>query len=93
MRNIFQVKVTKYSATQGENHPISNSSWSTRQPAEISYRIQSDTLEHWSVGILRHTGIDEADKTCLRDVRIQLDIDSVARLRIFIWLIHPVALY
>jgi hypothetical protein len=51
------------------------------------------TFEHRPVGSLRHTDNDEADKTYLRDVGIQLDIDSVARLRIFIWLIHPVVLY
>jgi len=70
--------------TKGENRPFSNSSWTTRQPAEISYPIRIDTLEHRPVGIPRHTDIDEADKTCLQDAGIQLKTDSIARLRIFI---------
>jgi len=71
--------------TQEENRPVSKSSWSTRQPAEISYRIRTDTLEHRPIGNPQHTDNDGAHKTCLRDVN-QLNNDSVARLRTIIFL-------
>jgi len=88
MRNIFQVKDRKYSANTGGESP---SLKIFLVDMTISYTIRTVTLEQRSFGIPRQTDIDEADKICLRDVGIQLNTDSFAGLRIFIFfiLIHP----